>query len=183
MLVLFLDIVHPILEQMLSENGFICTHNYDCTYDEAIKLIPDYDGLVIRSRMPIDSNFLSAANSLKFIARSGAGLENIDLKAAATANIDVFNSPEGNMDAVGEQAIGMLLMLFNKLNYADLEVRNGEWNREKNRGIEISGKTVGIIGFGHMGSAFAKKLSGFGCTILSYDKYKNNYAPEYVQEV
>ncbi len=183
MRVLFLDIVHPILEKTLTENGFTCEQNYSCTYKEALKIIPDYQGLVIRSRMPVDANLLGAAKSLKFIARSGAGLENIDLKAAATANIAVFNSPEGNMDAVGEHAIGMLLMLFNKLNYADLEVRNGEWNREENRGIELAGRTIGIVGFGHMGSAFAKKLSGFGCSILAYDKYKSNYAPNSVQEV
>ena len=180
--VLFLDIVHPILEEMLSEEGFICAHNYECSYDEALELIPDYDGLVIRSRIPVDARFLAAAKSLKFIARSGAGLENIDLKAAASANVEVFNSPEGNMDAVGEHAIGMLLMLFNKLNFADAEVREGKWDREGNRGIELTGKTVGIIGFGHMGSAFAKKLSGFDCKILAYDKYKSGYAPNDVIE-
>src|SRR5690554_4420633 len=183
MRVLFLDIVHPILEEKLTANGLTCYQNYSCTYDEAIELIPDYHGIVIRSRIPINSGFIAAATSLKFIARSGAGLENIDLRAAASAKIDVFNSPEGNMDAVGEHAIGMLLMLFNKLNHADLEVRNGLWNREKNRGIELASKTVGIIGFGFMGSALAKKLSGFGCRILAYDKYKSNYAPHYVQEV
>lgn len=183
MRVLFLDIVHPVLEEKLTENGFSCHQNYSCTYDEALELIPNYQGLVIRSRIPVDAKFLAAATELKFIARSGAGLENIDLRAAASANIDVFNSPEGNMDAVGEHAIGMLLMLFNKLNFADLEVRNGEWNREENRGIELAGKTVGIIGYGFMGSAFAKKLSGFGCRILAYDKYKTDYAPDYVREV
>lgn len=183
MRVLFLDIVHSILEEKLTENGFFCHHNYSCTYDEALKLIPDYQGLVIRSRIPVDAKFIAAATSLKFIARSGAGLENIDLSAAASANIDVFNSPEGNMDAVGEHAIGMLLMLFNKLNFTDFEVRNGEWNREKNRGIELAGRTVGIIGFGFMGSAFAKKLSGFECRILAYDKYKTGYAPNHVKEV
>ena len=183
MRVLFLDIVHPILEEKLKANGFACDHNYTCNYEEALKLIVNYEGLVIRSRIPVDANFIASATSLKFIARSGAGLENIDLQAAASANIDVFNSPEGNMDAVGEHAIGMLLMLFNKLNFADLEVRNGEWNREENRGIELAGRTVGIIGFGFMGSAFAKKLSGFGCRILAYDKYKTGYAPDYVSEV
>ncbi len=183
MRVLFLDSVHPILEEMLLKRGFECIQNYTCSYEEACKMLPDFDGIVVRSRMPIDANFISAGTSLKFIARSGAGLENIDLAAAADAGIKVYNSPEGNRDAVGEQAIGMLLMLFNKLNTADLEVRKGEWNREKNRGIEIAGKTVGIIGFGSMGSAFAKKLSGFDCRILAYDKYKTDYAPTYVEEV
>lgn len=182
MRVLFLDIVHPILESMLVEKGFECVQNYSCTYNEALTLIPNYEGLVIRSRIPVDARFIDAAKALKFIARSGAGLENIDLKAAASANIEVFNSPEGNMDAVGEHAIGMLLFLFNKLNFADREVREGKWDREGNRGIELAGKTVGIIGFGSMGSAFAKKLSGFDCKILAYDKYKTGYAPSYVTE-
>lgn len=183
MRVLFLDSVHPILEETLVKQGFECVLNYKCTYEEACKILPNFDGIVVRSRLPVDAHFIAAGTSLKFIARSGAGLENIDLEAAAKAGIKVYNSPEGNRDAVGEHAIGMLLMLFNKLNTADLEVRRGEWNREKNRGIEIAGKTVGIIGFGSMGSAFAKKLSGFDCRILAYDKYKSDYAPEYVEEV
>ncbi len=182
MRVLFLDSVHPLLESRLSANGFSCTSDLSCTYDEACQKIKDFDGLVIRGRIPIDAHFLAEANTLKFIARSGAGLENIDLKAAARENITVFNSPEGNMDAVGEHAIGMLLMLLNKLKAADTEVRKGAWNREQNRGLELAGKTVGIIGFGHMGSAFAKKLSGFDCTILAHDKYKSGYAPSYVRE-
>lgn len=183
MRVLFLDSVHPILEETLVKPGFECVQNYSCSYDEAREILPDFDGIVVRSRIPIDAHFIAAGTSLKFIARSGAGLENIDLEAAAKAGIKVYNSPEGNRDAVGEHAVGMLLMLFNKLNTADLEVRRGEWNREENRGIEIAGRTVGIIGFGSMGSSFAKKLSGFGCRILAYDKYKSNYAPEYVEEV
>lgn len=182
MRILFLDSVHEILEEMLSEQGFDCIHNYKCTYAEACEMLGEFDGLVVRSRIPIDAQFLNHGSRLKFIARSGAGLENIDLEAAARAGIRVYNSPEGNRDAVGEHAIGMLLMLFNKLNTADAEVRRGEWNREKNRGVELGGMTVGIIGFGYMGSAFAKKLSGFDCTILAYDKYKTDYAPEYVTE-
>lgn len=180
--ILFLDTVHPILEEKLTAAGFICEHNYTCSYAEALQIVEPYFGIVIRSRLPIDQKLLAAAKSLKFIARSGAGLENIDLQAAASANVKVFNSPEGNMDAVGEHAIGMLLMLFNKLNTAHEEVKKGIWLREENRGHELKGKTVGIIGFGHTGSAFAKKLQGFECTILAYDKYKNNYAPPYVTE-
>lgn len=180
--VLFLDTVHPILEEKLTAAGYVCEHNYTCSYAKALQIIDPYFGIVIRSRLPVDKDFLAAAKSLKFIARSGAGLENIDLQAAASANIEVFNSPEGNMDAVGEHAIGMLLMLFNKLNTAHEEVKKGIWKREANRGHELKGKTVGIIGFGHTGSAFAKKLQGFECKILAYDKYKNNYAPAYVRE-
>jgi D-3-phosphoglycerate dehydrogenase len=180
--VLFIDRVHPVLEEELSQNGFTCEHDYSGNYDEIKAKIRDYNGLVIRSRIPIDESFLESAKHLKFIARSGAGLENIDLAAAKKRGISVYNSPEGNMDAVGEHAIGMLLSLFNYLNKADREVRAGIWNREGNRGLELAGKIVGIIGFGHMGSAFAKKLSGFDCRILAYDKYKANYAPQYVEE-
>lgn len=181
--ILFLDTVHPVLEKKLTEVGFVCEHNYNCTYPDALQIIAPYEGLVIRSRMPIDRAFLAAAKSLKFIARSGAGLENIDLETAAEKNIRVFNSPEGNRDAVGEHAIGMLLMLFNKLNTAHSEVQKGLWRREENRGLEIKGKTIGIIGFGNTGGVLAKKLQGFDCEILAYDKYKTNYAPTYAKEV
>jgi D-3-phosphoglycerate dehydrogenase len=181
--VLFLDSVHPVLEEFLTEKSISCEHNYTSTYKELLGEINNFDGLVIRSRFPLDKEFLSKAQHLKFIARSGAGLENIDLEAAKKFEIEVFNSPEGNMDAVGEQAIAMLLMLFNNLLQADAEARQGIWKREENRGIELKGKTLGIIGFGKMGSALAEKLQGFGVTILAHDKYKNNFAPTYVQEV
>jgi len=180
--VLFIDRVHPFLEEELTRHGFQCAHDYKGSYESIKKKLPDYHGLVIRSRIPVDKALLEAASQLTFIARSGAGLENIDLASAKERGIAVYNSPEGNMDAVGEHAIGMLLSLFNHLKKADLEVRKGIWDREGNRGLELAGKTVGIIGFGHMGSAFAKKLSGFDCRILAYDKYKKEYAPSYVEE-
>ncbi|MCZ4408601.1 NAD(P)-dependent oxidoreductase [Cryomorphaceae bacterium 1068] len=181
--VLFIDRVHPILEEELTKNGFICEADYSGNYEVIKNKLSDYHGLVIRSRIPVDQAFLKAGSNLEFIARSGAGLENIDLAAAKECGIAVYNSPEGNMDAVGEHAIGMLLSLFNYLNKADREVRAGIWDREGNRGLELAGRTVGIIGFGHMGSALAKKLSGFDCRILAYDKYKKGYAPTYVEEV
>jgi len=181
--VLFIDQVHPYLEEELARHGFQCEHDYHGNYDTVKSKLADYHGLVIRSRMPVDRAFLAAGTKLEFIARSGAGLENIDLAAAKELNIAVYNSPEGNMDAVGEHAIGMLLNLFNHLGKSDREVRKGIWDREGNRGMELAGKTVGIIGFGHMGSAFAKKLSGFDCRILAYDKYKKGYAPPHVEEV
>jgi D-3-phosphoglycerate dehydrogenase len=143
----------------------------------------EYLGVVIRSRLPFDAEMIASAKNLKFIARSGAGLENIDLDTAQKAGITVFNSPEGNRDAVGEHAIGMLLALFNQLKKADTEVRAGIWDREGNRGLELAGKTVGIIGYGHMGAAFAKKLSGFDCEILAYDKYKSGFGTDLVNEV
>lgn len=172
MRVLFLDTIHEILEQRLRAAGWTCDHDYTCNYESLKAKLAEFDGVVIRSRLPLDAGMLEAAPKLKFIARSGAGLENIDLVTAERLGIQVFSSPEGNRDAVGEQAIGMLLMLLNHLKRADAEVREGVWRREENRGSELSGRTVGIIGFGHMGSAFAEKLQGFGCRILAYDKYK-----------
>jgi len=180
--VLFLDEVHRSLEEALTEHGFTCEQDYVSTYKEAVEKIDQYFGIVIRSRIPIDKGLLERAENLKFVARSGSGLENIDMQAADQNGIEVFSSPEGNKDAVGEHALGMLLMLFNKLHTADAEVRKGVWLREENRGLELGARTVGIIGFGNTGSAFAEKLRGFGCTILAYDKYKENYAPDYVTE-
>ncbi len=181
--VLFIDSVHPILEQRLVDLGYNCEHDYSSTKAQIQNKLNKYVGLVIRSRVPVDIEFLDAGTNLKFIARSGAGLENIDLIAAAERNIKVFNSPEGNMDAVGEHAIGMLLALFNQLKKGDQEVRNAVWDREGNRGLELKGKTVGIIGYGNMGSALAEKLTGFGCRVLAYDKYKTGFGNNTVEEV
>lgn len=181
--VLFVDAVHSILENRLTALKCCCDFDYQSSKKEIEAKINQYQGLVIRSRFPIDKAFLDAASNLKFIARSGAGLENIDLAYAEQKGITVFYSPEGNMDAVGEQAIGMLLMLFNQLKKGDAEVRNGIWDREGNRGLEIAGKTIGIIGYGNMGKAFAKKLSGFDCNVIAYDKYKAGFTDNFVQGV
>ena len=132
-------------------------------------MIAHYDGIVIRSRFNIDKQFIDAATHLKFIARVGAGLESIDIPYATRKNIHLISAPEGNKNAVGEHALGMLLSLFNNLNRADREVKAGQWNREYNRGIEIEGKTIGLIGYGNMGRSFAKKLKGFNCTVFCYD--------------
>jgi D-3-phosphoglycerate dehydrogenase len=183
MKILFVDSVHPILEERLSALNCELDFDYKSSKKEIETKINQYQGLVIRSRFPIDSLFLNLATNLQFIARSGAGLENIDLAYAEEKGITVFSSPEGNMDAVGEQAVGMLLMLFNQLKKGDVEVRNGIWDREGNRGLEIAGKTIGIIGYGNMGQAFAKKLSGFDCKVIAYDKYKTNFTDNFVQEV
>lgn len=183
MRVLFLDTVHPILEEQLVAAGFDCDHDTTSSYEAILSIIEAYDGIVIRSRIPMNSQLFQAGRNLKFIARSGAGLENIDLDEAKQHGITVFSSPEGNRDAVGEQAIGMLLMLFNHLKKADLEVRKGIWLREENRGLELAGKTVGIIGYGVMGQALAKKLSGFDCTVLAHDKYKKGFSDAFVDEV
>lgn len=182
MKVVFLDTVHPILEQRLTAAGFQCVDATSADKVNCLGLISDAVGIVIRSRFPMDADFLSHAESLQFIARSGAGMENIDIAYCTQRNIQLINAPEGNRNAVGEHALGMLLALFNKLATADQEVRNGKWDRAGNRGTELDGKTVGIIGFGNNGEAFAKKLRGFDVTILAYDKYKTNFGSETVTE-
>ena len=183
MKILFVDPVHSILEERLLALGCTCDHDYQSSKPAIEAKINQYDGFVIRSRFPVDNVFLTAAKNLKFIARSGAGLENIDLSSAQKNNILVFNSPEGNRGAVGEHALAMLLGLFNQIIKGDSEVRKGIWDREGNRGIELAGKTVGIIGYGNMGKAFATTLSGLGCTVLAYDKYKTNFSDHYTKEV
>lgn len=183
MKILFIDTTHSLLPQLLNEAGFECIHSAYKTKEEYEAIIHEYDGIIIRSKFYIDASFISKATNLKFIGRVGSGMENIDLVAAEKYGVQCINSPEGNRDAVGEQAIGMILSLFNNINRACNEVRQGIWLREENRGIELRGKTVGIIGFGNVGSAFAEKLMGFGCKIIAYDKYKTDYAPVYVTEV
>ncbi len=182
MKVLFIDTTHPLLPKLLEDAGFECTHLPYTRKEEYLQEVGQYQGIIIRSKFFIDDDFLSHAKNLKFIGRVGSGMENIDIEAAKARNIVCLNSPEGNRDAVGEQAIGMLLSLFNNILKANGEVRTGTWLREENRGLELRGKTLGIIGFGNVGSAFAEKLMGFGCRILAYDKYKSHYAPVYVQE-
>ncbi|MCV6631517.1 MAG: 2-hydroxyacid dehydrogenase [Flavobacteriaceae bacterium] len=169
MKILHLDSNHPLLLSQLAALG--CENHEDYQSDKATILskVGDYQGVIIRSRFPIDKVFLDAAKRLKFIGRVGAGLENIDVAYAASKNIQLFNAPEGNRNAVGEHALGMLLTLFNKLHTADAEVRSGLWRREANRGIELDGQIVGIIGYGNMGRAFAKKLVGFDVEVLCYD--------------
>ncbi len=181
--ILFIESVHDVLQQHMEALGFACELRYDATREELMRDGANYFGIVIRSRITIDKTFIDAFENLKFIARSGSGLENIDVKCAEAKGIAIFNSPEGNRDAVGEHAIGMLLTLFNKLKQADNEVRNGLWQREKNRGIELKGKTFAIIGYGVMGSSLAKKLQGFGCNIIAHDKYKSGFANDFVKEV
>lgn len=169
MKILHLDINHPLLIEQLEAAGFINHEDYTSPREAVDQIIHHYDGIVIRSRFNIDAQFLETATNLKFIARVGAGLESIDRPYAEGRGIKLISVPEGNRNAVGEHALGMLLSLFNNLNRADREVRSGQWNREANRGIELDGKTVGIIGYGNMGKAFAKKLSGFDSKVICYD--------------
>lgn len=177
-----IDSNHAILHETLRAAGFQCDLFWDKSADELKKLIPYYDGIVIRSKFKITREIIDSAPGLKCIARAGAGMENIDVAYAESKGIKCVHAPEGNSDAVAEHALGMLLMLFNHLNKADEEVRKGLWIRHENRGTEICGKTVGIIGYGNMGSAFAKRLQGFDCRVLVFDKYKNNFGTDRVIE-
>ncbi len=180
--VLFLDSVHPVLAERLTKAGFQCIEAWERSRNDCLHLITDAVGIVVRSRFTMNEEFLQFAPNVRFIARSGSGLENIDERYCRKRKISVFNSPEGNRNAVGEHALGMLLSLMNRLHTADNQVRNGTWDREGNRGEELDGKTVGIIGYGNNGSAFAKKLSGFDVKLLAYDKYKKGYGDHFVME-
>ena len=169
MKVLHLDKNHPLLIEQLTNAGYKNVEDYTSSKSDIEQIISEYDGIVIRSRFKCDATFINAATNLKFIARVGAGLESIDIPYAESKGITLIAAPEGNCNAVGEHTLGMLLSLFNKLNKADLEVRKGLWHREENRGIELDGKTVGMIGYGNMGKAFSKKLKGFDCKVICYD--------------
>lgn len=182
MKILFIDTAHPFLWDSLMSDGHECIEGYKFSLEEIYAILPLINGIVIRSRVNIDKKFLDKSTQLKFIARCGAGMESIDVEYATSKGIACLNSPEGNRNAVGEHALGMLLSLFNNLNRADRQVRAGEWVREKNRGHELEGKTIGIIGYGNMGSAFAEKLRGFNCKVLVYDKYKKNFGSEHIHE-
>jgi D-3-phosphoglycerate dehydrogenase len=171
--ILHLDKNHPLLIEQLTKAGYKNEEDYTSSKSDIEQIISGYDGIVIRSRFKCDSTFIDAGTNLKFIARVGAGLESIDIPYAESKGITLISAPEGNCNAVGEHTLGMLLSLFNKLNKADLEVKKGKWNREANRGIELDGKTVGIIGYGNMGKAFSKKLQGFDCKVICYDIKEN----------
>ena len=181
--VFFIDTVHPVLENQLAVCGFNCIDVTKDNINELKEKLAIADGIVIRSRFPMNEDLLKFAPNLKFIARSGAGMENIDVAYCEKRNITLFNAPEGNRNAVGEHALGMILSLMNKFQKGDAEVRKGIWDREGNRGEELDGKTVGIIGYGNNGAAFAKKLRGFDVKILVYDKYLSNLSNEFITQV
>lgn len=173
MKILLLDSNHPLITEQLLAKGFVLEEDFTSSYDEVLQKINQYDGIIIRSRIPLDKNFLENAPNFKFIARVGAGMENIDLETAKNLGISLINSPEGNRDAVAEHVVAMLLILMNRLFIASEEVKNGIWKREENRGDELLGKTFGIIGYGNMGKATAKRLSGFGVEVIFYDILPN----------
>lgn len=183
MRILFLNKTHRVLPTELEQLGHEITYNTSDDYATIKAQIAGYDGIVFRSRINIDREFLDAARHLKFIARAGAGLEHIATEYAAEIGIPILSSPAGSSDAVGEHALGMLLGLVHNLSRADRQVRNGEWIREGNRGVELRGKTVGIIGYGNMGKSFARKISGLGVTTIAYDKFKTNYGDAYATAV
>ena len=182
MKILHLDSNHPALINQLNDLGFLNEEDYISSKLEIETKIHQYDGIIIRSRFTIDKQFLDKATNLKFIGRVGAGLENIDCEYAEEKGVYLISAPEGNRNAVGEHTLGMILSLFNKLNKADKEVRGGKWLREENRGIELDGKTVGLIGYGNMGKSFAKKLRGFDVKVLCYD-IKPNVGNENCKQV
>src|SRR5690606_12340588 len=182
MKILAIDSNHELLNEGLRNAGFQVDEDYSSPKEEILKKIYQYQGLIIRSRIPVNREFLEAAKELKFIGRVGAGLENIDEEFAKERGIALFNAPEGNRDSVGEHAIAMLLMLMHRLKIADYEVRNGIWLREENRGDELMGKTVGIIGYGNMGRAFAQRLKGFDVDVICYD-IKPNLGDENARQV
>jgi D-3-phosphoglycerate dehydrogenase len=181
--VLVIDKVHPLIISELEQAGFRCDHFPGFGRKEIEEIIGGYRGIIIRSGIAIDRPFLEKAAGLEFSARVGSGMENVDTEFALSRGIRCLNSPEGNRDAVGEHATGLLLALLNHFVRADRQVREGKWLREENRGTEIKGKTVGIVGYGNMGSAFAQRLQGFDTDVISYDKYKSGYSDGHTREM
>jgi D-3-phosphoglycerate dehydrogenase / 2-oxoglutarate reductase len=180
---LIVDSMHESLFSMLTDIGWVYDYEPNITRDEIRKKVIGYDGLIVRSKTTIDRDLLGEAPTLKIIARAGAGIDNLDEVYLAEKGVHVVHAAEGNRDAVGEYAIGALLGLMRKLPKGDAEVRNLKWDREGNRGEEVMGKTVGLIGYGNMGHSFARRLSGFECKVLAYDKYKTNFSDAFAQEV
>lgn len=181
--ILIIDDLHPAFAEKAKSLGFEVDDQPQITRAETLAVIKDYVGIAVRTKFRIDMDLFDVAPNLKFVARAGAGLDNIDEAIAKERDIKLINAPEGNRDAVGEHAIGLLLALMNNFRNADTEIRNGIWDREGNRGYELKGKTVGIIGYGFMGQQMARKLAGFEVNVIAYDKYKTGFGSEYAREV
>jgi D-3-phosphoglycerate dehydrogenase len=183
MRVALLDDFSPLIQQTLSNWNWQVINGQNWSLKDYKKNASQLEGIIIRSKFPLSKEHLLMAKKLKFIGRPGSGLENIDLKYCKENNIEVFRSPEGNRDALAEHTLGMLLSLFNHLNIVDIEVRNNIWEREKNRGTELKGKVMAIIGYGYMGKAFAQRLMGFEMEVIAYDKYISGFGNSHVEEV
>ena len=183
MRIVLLDDFAPIINQTLSNWNWQVINGQNWTLEDFKKHASEIEGIIIRSKFPLDKDLLTMTKKLKLIARPGSGLENIDLKYCKENNIEVFRSPEGNRDALAEHTLGMLLCLKNHLNIVDDEVRNDIWERERNRGTELKGKVMAIIGYGHMGKAFAQRLTGFEMEVIAYDKYISGFGTNHVKEV
>jgi D-3-phosphoglycerate dehydrogenase len=181
--ILIVDDIHPIFIEQADALGYTCDYRPTIKTAEALEILGNYAGLVIRSKFQVDNKIIDSAKNLRFICRAGAGMDNIDEEYAKEKGITLINAPEGNMDAVGEHAIGLLLGVMNNFRNSNLQIRDGIWYREANRGYELKGRTVGIIGYGFMGKSFAKKLSGFEVNVIAYDKYKTGFSDQYAREV
>ena len=180
---IIVDEMHPSIVPTLQGLGYKVDYRPDIDRHDLLREIAHYQGLVIRSKTRVDAEIVAAATDLRFVARAGAGLDNLDLEALEAAGIKVVNAPEGNRDALAEHGMGLLLSLLHNITTAHSSVRRGEWQREAFRGMELGGKTVGLIGYGNMGKAFAQRLSSFKCEVLAYDKYLNDYSDDFAREV
>ena len=181
--ILIADQLHPAFKEKAEKMGYECDDLPLISREETLQIIKDYTGIAIRTKFQIDKEIIEAGTNLEFIARAGAGMDNIDETYAITKGISCINAPEGNRDAVGEHVLGMLLSLLNNLRNGDQQIRNGVWDREANRGWELKDKSVAIIGYGNNGRSLAQKLSGFGVNVIAYDKYKTGFSDQYATEV
>lgn len=181
--VLIIDDMHESISELLSNAGYEPHYRPEIVRSEILEVAGQYEGMIVRSKTAIDRELMEKAVRLEFLGRAGAGIDKIDIAYVQQRGISLVNAPEGNRDALAEHTVGMLLSLLHKINCADSEIRNGSWKREDNRGFELMGKTVGVFGYGFMGAAFASRLSGFGCEVIAYDKYKDNFGNAMVSEV
>lgn len=181
--ILITESIHVCIIPILEDIGYEVNYKPKIDRQGILDILKEYTGVIIRSKTPADKELIQAGENLKFIARSGAGMDQVDLEYAKSRKIALLNAPEGNRDAVAEHILGLLLNLINKIRNADIQVRNKTWDREGNRGVELMHRTFGIIGFGNMGEAVSKRLQGFGCKIIAYDKYKTGFANDFVEEV
>ncbi len=181
--ILITETIHNCIIPLLEGAGYEVHYEPKIDRSGILKKLANYTGVIVRSKTPQDKEFLDAGANLKFLARSGAGMDQVDVEYAESINLTLLNAPEGNRDAVAEHTLGLLLNLINKIRKSDIEVRQKIWDREGNRGVELMHRTVGIIGYGNMGEAVSKRLSGFGCKVIAYDKYKTGFGNEFATEV